>query len=371
MVKPATIQHRYSAILTGYTARRFTLYLVLTLAVLAAFIYLIDLIDLFSRASNKGLPTLLLMQMSLMKLPNLMQQLLPFAVLLATMVTLNQLNRASELVALRASGMPARRIMLGPLLVVLLAGVMALTILNPLAAAMLKRYERWEAEIFPGSAQGLVTAGGNIWLKQNNGNQQIFIYGRKVSKSGQILENATVFVFSPQGDFTQRVDAATMQLLPGQWQLTNSMIMSLAGRIEHEDNLVLPTTLTPQMIQSSFTPPATLSVWELGNFIDVLRQTGFPSSAHEMAYQRILAMPGLLIAMFLLGVPFALTFVRGRNLATAIGAGLGMGFGFYTFANLMATFGLAGRLDVSAAAWAPTAIAILLAFTLLLHFREE
>ena len=38
--------------------------------------------------------------------------------------------------------------------------------LNPLAATLLKRYEAWQSDIIPGSAKGVVTAGGTIWLKQ-------------------------------------------------------------------------------------------------------------------------------------------------------------------------------------------------------------
>lgn len=380
---PPTSPRRQAPTLTAYLARRFALYLVLTLAVLAAFSYLIDVVDLLGKAGGKGISGVVVMQMSLIKLPDLMQQMLPFAVLLATLITLNQLNRTQELVALRATGLPARRILLGPLLVVLLVGAFALTILNPLAATMLKRYERWQNETFPGSARGLVTAGGNIWLKQHERGYDLFIYGRKVQGDGKRMDGVTVFVFEQNGAFRSRLDGEEMTLEPGQWRMTNVMMLApdrpqvsgttaeARGTIRHEDSVVMPTDLTPSMIQSSFNPPGTLSVWELRGFIAMLRQTGFPSSPHEMAYQRMLALPALLVAMFLLGVPFALAFVRNRSLGVAVGAGLGFGFGFYLFGNAMAAFGLAGRLDVTLAAWLPTLIAMLVAVALLIHLREE
>ena len=55
----------------------------------------------------------------------------------------------------------------------------------------------------------------------------------------------------------------------------------------------------------------------------------------------------------------------------ALGAGLGLGFAFYVFTDYVATFGLAGRLDVTLAAWVPTAIASLLGMALMLQLREE
>ncbi|MFZ2620524.1 MAG: LptF/LptG family permease, partial [Alphaproteobacteria bacterium] len=193
MANTSSHQRRQTPTLTAYLAGRFALYLLATLTALAALTYLIDAVDLLAKAGGQGVGTATVLRMSAMKLPDLMQQLLPFAVLIATLVTLAQLNRTHELVALRAAGLPARRIMVGPLLVVLLTGAAALTILNPLAATMLKRYDIWHGQTFPGSAKGLITKGGSIWLKQTDESplpqgqttpNTIFIYGHKVSELG-------------------------------------------------------------------------------------------------------------------------------------------------------------------------------------------
>ncbi|MCP5404798.1 MAG: LPS export ABC transporter permease LptG [Pseudomonadaceae bacterium] len=361
---------RQTPTLTAYLARNFALYLLLTVLALAAFAYLMDAVDLIAKASGRGLATPTLLAYSLTKLPSLMLQMLPFAVLIATLVTLNQLNRRHELVALRAVGLPARRIMLGPLIVVVLVGALALTLVNPLSATLLKSYERWHAATFPGSARGLVTAGGSIWLKQPEDNSTLFIHARNIGSQGRHLTDATLFTMSPQGQLTQRLITPELTLTPGAWQLSTTTAITAQG-VTHHPSQSLPTTLTPAMLQNSFTPPQTLSIWQLPTYIGVLKQTGFSSAQHEMTLQTLLALPAFLIAMFVLGVPFALTFTRNRNLFAVVGAGLGLGFGFYLFANFMATFGLAGRLNVTLAAWAPVAIALLVGTALLLHLREE
>lgn len=403
-----TAQRRQTPTLTAYLAGRFAMYLLATLTALAALTYLIDAVDLLAKAGGQGLGTATILRMSAMKLPDLMQQLLPFAVLIATLVTLAQLNRTHELVALRASGLPARRIMVGPLLVVLLTGAAALTILNPLAATLLKRYDIWYSQTFPGSAKGLITKGGNIWLKQPDATtpgSTIFIYGQKVSELGTTITSATLLIITPEGSLQSRIETPHLTLTPGFWNLTSPTLINASGKgvkgvypltdnvrhaaplgaghplgvsSSHSDSIIpstinhqLPTQLTPQLIQNSFTQAKTLSVWELQQFITNLTATGFPSQAHATTYHRLLALPAFLVAMFLLGVPFALTFTRTRNLATVVGAGLGMGMGFYLFGNFTATLGMAGRLSPLLAAWAPTALATLLALALLVYLREE
>lgn len=361
----------YAPTLTGYMASRYAKSFIITLLVLGAFGYLMDVLEVLRATSSKDIQRIVALEMALMKWPALLIQMLPFAVLLSTLLTLYNMNRTYELVALRASGLPARRFLNGPLLVVLAAGLFGLFILNPLSATMLKRYERWYAEVFPGGTRGLVTSGGSIWLKQNEKGHDVFIYGQKVADSGKELINVTVFDFGVQGDLVARVDGERMQLQRGYWEMQDVFHLIPGKAVEWKARVTLPTTLTPAMIRSSFDPPGTLSVWQLGRFIDTLRANGFPSAQHEMTYQRLLAMPVLLIAMFLLGVPFALHFARLRGLGVVMGCGLGLGFGFYLFSNLVATYGTSGRMDVMLAAWLPAAIALLLAAALMLHLREE
>ncbi|PZP38598.1 MAG: LPS export ABC transporter permease LptG, partial [Pseudomonas fluorescens] len=168
-----------------------------------------------------------------------------------------------------------------------------------------------------------------------------------------------------------RLDAQQAKLEEGKWRLQNVFMLTPKQQIVRQDEVTLPTSLTPEQIQASFNPPGTLDIFELREFIKTLSDSGFKTGRHAMAYQRLLALPFMCIAMLLIAVPFGLRFTRTRGLGIVIISGVLMGFGFYFFGNLMATFGLAGRLDVRLAAWLPAAMASLLAVALMLQMREE
>jgi lipopolysaccharide export system permease protein len=354
-----------------YLARRFAWTLFFVMLGLTALIYVIDTLEMLRRLGNHNIGASVALKMSLFRLPDLALTLLPFVVLLATLALLRQLTRNSEIIILRAAGLPTWRLLNGPVTVILLTGMLALFIGNPLAATMLKRYESWQAENLPGSTKGVVTAGGTIWLKQRQEDHDFFITAREAQSNGALLKDGTVFLFSPKGDFQARLDADTITLEPGLWHLNNTTLLQPNQPVKHEDSVTIPTDLTPQVIQSSFHPAGTLTLWELNRFIDILRETGFPSSAHEMQFQRLLALPALLFAMFWLAVPWGLRNVRGGGVWQLAAAGVGMGFGFYLLTNLFTTFGLAGRLNVVLAAWAPVLVAGMAAAALLLAWREE
>jgi|GEM_PF-514794 len=369
---PKVIERRGNApTLAWYLASNWMGMVLLTMLAMGAFIYLVGLLELWRELAGKHVPASVTLLMNLAQTPTMLMRLLPFAILLGSIMWLNQMNRRYELVAMRASGLPARRFLFGPLMACLLVGFSALLVGNPVSSTLLKRYESWFNGIFPNTTRGLITAGGNIWLRQHTDDRDYFIYGRSVSSNGDNLGQATVFVFNNNGDFVRRMDAKQAVLQPGHWRMDSVFSIDPSQTIAYHDTLDLPTTLTPAQIQASFNPPDTLDVFELRAFIQTLKKSGFPTSHHAMAYESLLALPFMCMAMLLLAVPFGLRFARNRSTGMVLLAGLGMGFGFYLFGNIVAAYGLAGRLDVRLAAWLPALMAMLLAVALMLQLREE
>lgn len=384
----------YAPLLGWYLTRRWLLCLLSTVLAFASLLYLLELIELLRKVSGTETPLLVTLSMAAFKLPDILLQIFPFAILIATIVWLHRLNQRQELTAIKAAGLPARRFLAGPALACLMTGLLALTVVNPLAAMFTKTYERWHAQTFPGSVRGLITDGGSAWLRQTDpeSGRTYFLYGQNIQSDierriegdieseaernrqtrGTVLEPATVFIFQKNGSFAARIEALRATLTPGAWVLEDARLIDLAATTSAVPHTVrLPTTLTPTQLRDSFTPPATLNVWELGKFVQVLSTTGFPSARHAMAYAKLLALPALGLAMFALAIPFGLRFARHSTLARSIGLGVGLGFIFYLLGNFVAAYGLAGRLNPTLAAWLPVGIGVLAALALVIYLQED
>jgi lipopolysaccharide export system permease protein len=134
--------HRgYAPTLGWYLAKRWLVAVGGTLAGLGAFIALSNALEAMRMVAEKPVAASTAAAMSLLKLPDMLVQLLPFAILIGTLVWLQRLNTQSELTAIRASGLPVRRMLSSALLSCLLLGVVTVTVVNPVAATLLKRYE--------------------------------------------------------------------------------------------------------------------------------------------------------------------------------------------------------------------------------------
>jgi lipopolysaccharide export system permease protein len=129
--------------LSLYIGRQYLLSIVLLLAGLLVIVGLMDAVELIRRtASKEGVTLYIILKMALFKLPSMVEQILPFGVLIGGMMALSKLTRSHELIIARAAGVSIWQFMLPPLIVMLLFGAVFIAAYNPLAAALLSRFEK-------------------------------------------------------------------------------------------------------------------------------------------------------------------------------------------------------------------------------------
>ena len=91
--------------LATYIGKHFLLSILLALFGLVAITMLIDIVELIRRAAGKDMVTFsVIAELSALKIPELAEKLLPYSVLIGSMMTLTRLTRTHELVVARSAG---------------------------------------------------------------------------------------------------------------------------------------------------------------------------------------------------------------------------------------------------------------------------
>lgn len=338
---------------------------------LAMVALIIDTVELLRQAADHAETTLgVVALMAGLHLPYLVQELLPFAVLFGTMFSFQRLTRTQELVAARGVGVSIWQILSPALLVAAGFGVFAVVAFNPLASAMVARYEKLDAAYFSSTASLVSVSSGGLWLRQTIDDQELLIHARQMTRDPPELEHVVVFFYEDGVAFSGRADAPSARLEAGEWRLQQPMLSKPDGTREVLATLDIPTELTADRIQESFAPPETMSFWQLPRFIASLEAVGFSAREHRLYFHALLALPLLLCAMLLIGTTFSLRLVRRGGTSLLLTGGLLTGFTFYILSDVVFAVGLSGRLPVVLAAWTPAGIAVLLGLTTLLHLEE-
>jgi lipopolysaccharide export system permease protein len=362
---------RLSFTLSAYIGRQFAVRFGAVFLALMVIVYLLDMIEMLRRSSTRAEVTLpIVLQLSLLKLPQLMQEMIPFVVLFATMLTFWRLSRSHELTIVRAAGISVWQFLLPALAIALLIGGFRLAVLNPVGAVLYASYEQTEAKLLRGRSSLLSVAQSGFWLRQADGRNNAIIHALRVSSQDMELYDVIIFNFEGTDRFVNRIDAAAARLVPGAWVLKDAWISSPERPVQFEASYRLPTDMTLERIQESFASPETISFWELPAFIRVLENAGFSALRHRLYWHRLLAGPLLLFAMVLLAATFSLRPPRRGGTMILVVSGISAGFLLYFISNLVAALGQNASIPVALAAWTPAGVSILVAMTLLLHLED-
>ena len=371
----------FAQTLTLYVGRRFLLSSITMLTTLTLLVSLFDFIELLRRAATRPDASFALVaSIAGLRMPFLSIQIMPFAILLGGILAFWRLTRSSELIVARATGVSAWGFLLGPIVVALTFGGLAITAISPVSSAMLSRAERLEATFLRAGGGVTALAGGRLWLRQADrelepggvaiisGRPTVLLSSRRNLDFS--LEDVTIWRLSANDRALQRIAVPRAQLLPGRWVLENAVLFGADRLPMPPTTLILTTDLTPDRIEDSFASPDTLSFWALPGFIAILEQAGFSAIRHRLQFQSLLALPALSVAMALLAAGFSMRPSRQGGVARMLGAGVAAGFALFVLDKVTAEFGESGALPVWLAAWASCIAGLLLALGLLLHLED-
>src|SRR5512143_4344608 len=106
---------------------------------------LIDYIELTRRAGDiPNVSAALVAKTSLYRVPQVVERILPFCILIGAMSCYLNLSRRLELVVARSAGMSAWQFVTPAMVIAFVIGIMATAIYNPVSAILQERSKRFE-----------------------------------------------------------------------------------------------------------------------------------------------------------------------------------------------------------------------------------
>ena len=356
-----------------YLSKNFLLILLATLLSLVALILLFDVVDLLRHASSRDYVKFThVVRLGLYKIPQMLPLILPFAILLSSVICFLRLSKTSELVIARAAGLSVWNFLTPVFLCVLFIGVINIAVINPFSAVMQKRYQQVEGATFR-KQTGFSWNEKGLWLREKMGDSPTVIHADSVYQEGKDLhlKGVLLMVFNPDETLANQLEAKT-GLLSGQTLVVDDA-SSYAPNGQKKDgvSLRIPTQLNLDKIIQTFDKPEEISVWKLPHFIKLLNSAGFSSLKHRIHFYSVLSSVLYFLAMVFIAAMFTLSpnQRQGGHLTKACGAVL---FGFILFfvSRLTTALGMSGTLPVFLAVCGPSIIMIFVGASVLLHKED-
>ena len=354
-----------------YFAGRFLISALGVFASIFVLLVLVDYIEMVRRTSSlASASAIMVAETSLFRVPQLLEKLTPFCVLIGAMTCYLALSRRLELVVARAAGVSAWQFISPALASALLLGVFATAVYNPVSAELREQSKKMEAELFGRDPGGGLQDATGFWVSQTTSEGNAIINAARSEQQGKRLTGLTVFLFDPSYQFEERIDAGEATLENGYWLFKSVRRYSLDAPAVSQDSFRLATNLTPVQVQNSFSTPETVSFWQLPTYIRSSENSGVASAGYRLQYQKLVAQPFLLIAMVMLAAAVSLRFFRFGGVQKMVLSGVGAGFLLYVLSKVTEDLSKAELMHPIAAAWLPVCVGGLTGFLALLYQED-
>jgi lipopolysaccharide export system permease protein len=354
-----------------YFAGRFVVSAVGVFASIFLLLVLVDYIEMVRKTSGlASASAIMVAETSLFRVPQLLEKMMPFCVLIGAMTCYLALSRRLELVVARAAGVSAWQFIAPALASAILLGTLATVIYNPVSANLSELSKRMEAELFGSAPGGGVQDASGFWINQVNSDGQAIINAARSEQQGVRLTGLTLFRFDTNNQFKERLEAREASLEDGHWLFKSVRRFSLDSPPVDQDSWILATTLTPAQVRNSFSTPETVSFWQLPTYIRSSESSGFATAGYRLQYQKLLAQPFLLAAMVMLAAAVSLRFFRMGGVQKMVLSGVGAGFLLYVLSKVTEDLSKAELMHPIAAAWLPVFVGGLTGFLALLYQED-
>lgn len=326
---------------------------------LGAFVGLYLCVDFFERFPgflSHDAPAPLMILYFALKVPLIITQMTPVAVLAAMLLSLGGLARRSELMAMRSCGVSLWQIG-GPL-------IAACLLISFLSLA-------WSEYVVPGaSMQAHYVDRVQIKNKQFRGHfndAEIWYHGsgsftnidRFDAKRNEIY-GLTRYEFDPEFRLRRIVEARVARWTGHGWSANDVQEMRFGADGVLEASPLPDTQLglveTPEDFTAVHREAEDLGYQSLSREIDDLRRKGIDTTEAQVDLWLKLAVPFISVVMALIAIPLASRHNRGSGVAASVGAALVVGFSYWVVLALTTSLGKGGVLPAPLAAWSANLI---------------
>ena len=357
-----------SRMLTIYMSR---LFLTRTLGVMAGLLLILLTLDLLGESGNilavpeNGQATLL--HYASLRAPAIVQTFLPFSVLLGTLIMLLQLNGASEVVAMKASGLSAHQILAPMVACGLVVAGLSYLFADRVAAPSAARLSAWQAVDYG----PIVPTGGartDVFVRAGDD----ILHAGTVLGSGPATELRDVTLFERQnGTLHHLTRAASGRFAPdGTLVLPDASAFDVERATLDSAGTLRLRGLTPDRFTLANVDPAQLSARELGAAIRELEASGRPTVQLKPGWWHKFSAPLSAALMPLLAAVAGFGLARSGQLFVRAIAGMALGFAYFVADNFALAMGNLGAYPPWLAAWGPLLLFVLIGETVLIRTEE-
>ena len=357
-LQPARARNVFPRILDEYVVREFLNMFVLVLLAFVLLILVFTVFDLLGDILRNHIAWITVGEYLINLTPSMLYQIVPLAVLIAVLVTFGVLNRNSEIIAMKATGISLYRLVVP---IVAISAILALSLFLFDEFYLPQANQRQEAlrSIIKGRPPQTFLHPEHNWIfgEPRTGEPARIFYYQFFDRDRNEFANLSIFEFDPstfalsRRIFASRVfwDQAT-----GSWRFQNGWQRDIVGTNVTEYHEFKQTAYAeihedPSYFQKESLQSQEMNFSQLDRYIGDLTQSGFDTMKLRVELWRKLAYPPIVVVMAVLAIPFALSMGR-RGSLEGVAVAIAVALAYFVVDGLFGALGNVNYLPAALAA---------------------
>lgn len=337
-------------ILDRYVLREFLGYLLLGLLGFIAIFIVVDVFEKIDVFLDHQAPLHLITRFYLYRAPEVVVQVFPVALLLATFLALGQFNKFGELTAMRVAGRSLTSILL-PVFAVGLASVGASLFLGEIVipSANRERDRLYDEQIQKLKRETINERTDVTYLGEGGRIYYIRLYLVRERRMHEVSLQEFV-----GGVLNRRIDAAEAMWDGRRWVFVSGFVRTFESGSEvarpFERMAVDGIREIPESFAKESRKPAEMNFFELADYVRKLRASGARVANYLVDLHLKLAFPLVNLVVVVIGASLA-TRLRTQSAAVGFGLSVAISFVYYAFMRTGQALGHNGAVPPYVAAW--------------------
>ena len=351
----------FPRILDEYVVREFLNTFFLVLAGFVSLMLIFTFFDLVGDILRNHIPMYMVGDYLVNLTPSMLYLIAPLAVLIAVLVTFGVLNRNSELIAMKATGISLYRLVI-PIFSISAILSVTLFMFDEYYLPQANRKAEAIRNIIKGLPPQTVLHPENNWIfgQPRPGEPGRIFYYQFFDNDHNEFANISIFEFDPSTfALSRRIFASRAAWDPaiGSWRFVNGWQRDIAGANVNEYREFKQTSFAeihenPSHFNKESPQAQEMNFGQLERYIGDLSQSGFDTKRLRVALWHKLAYPLIAIVMAVLAIPFALSMGR-RGSLTGIAVAIAVALTYFVVDGLFGAMGNVNYLPAALAAWSP------------------
>jgi LPS export ABC transporter permease LptG/LPS export ABC transporter permease LptF len=354
----------FPRILDEYVVREFLNIFVLVLTGFVLLMLLFTFFELVGDILRNHIPLTTVGAYLVNLTPNMLYTIAPLAVLIAVLVTFGVLNRNSEIVAMKATGISLYRLVI-PIVAISAILAVGLFVFDEFYLPQANRRQEALRSTIKGRPPQTFLHPEQKWIfgRPETGSPGRIFYYQFFDPDRNEFANLSVFEFDPHTfSISRRIFAARVfwDSEKGSWRFQNGWERKFSGANQMDFREFINTSFPeireePSYFKKESLQSQEMNFGQLERYIRDLRQSGFDTMRLRVALWHKLAYPLVAMVMAVLAIPFALS-IGHRGSLSGIAVAIAVALAYWVVDGLFGAMGNVNYLPAPLAAWSSDAL---------------